>query len=73
MPANMKAMRNTAISNLFGWCALTMPVGLDANQMPVESAADGAAARRSAADRHRARHRALIGQGHALLGAPDLS
>ena len=34
-PANLMAMRNTSISNLFGWCALTMPVGLDANQMPV--------------------------------------
>ena len=33
--ANMLAMRNTAISNLFGWCALTMPVGLDASRMPV--------------------------------------
>lgn len=34
-PANMMAMRNTTISNLFGWCALTMPVGRDAKRMPV--------------------------------------
>lgn len=33
--ANMMALRNTAIVNLFGWCALTLPVGLDANGMPV--------------------------------------
>lgn len=34
-PANMMALRNTVISNLFGWCALTLPVGLDASRMPV--------------------------------------
>lgn len=34
-PANLMSMRNTVIANLFGWCALTMPVGLDANRMPV--------------------------------------
>ena len=34
-PTNMMALRNTVISNLFGWCALTMPVGFDANRMPV--------------------------------------
>lgn len=33
--ANMMAMRNTVISNLFGWCGLTMPVGLDSSRMPV--------------------------------------
>ncbi len=33
--ANMLALRNTVISNLFGWCALTLPVGLDAAHMPV--------------------------------------
>lgn len=33
--ANMMALRNTVISNLFGWCAVTLPVGLDANRMPV--------------------------------------
>ncbi|MHC5654090.1 amidase [Stappia sp. ICDLI1TA098] len=33
--ANMMALRNTAIVNLFGWCALTLPAGLDANGMPV--------------------------------------
>ena len=34
-PANMMALRNTVISNLFGWCALTMPVGRDSLGMPV--------------------------------------
>lgn len=33
--ANMMALRNTAVANLFGWCALTLPVGLDGNGMPV--------------------------------------
>lgn len=33
--ANMMVLRNTAVVNLFGWCALSLPVGLDANAMPV--------------------------------------
>lgn len=33
--ANLLALRNTSIGNLFGWCALSMPVGLDGNRMPV--------------------------------------
>jgi len=33
--ANLLALRNTAIGNLFGWCGVTMPVGLDAARMPV--------------------------------------
>lgn len=33
--ANLLTLRNTSIGNLFGWCALTMPVGLDAARMPV--------------------------------------
>lgn len=32
--ANMMALRNTAIVNLFGWCALTLPSGLDGNGIP---------------------------------------
>lgn len=32
--ANMLALRNTAIANLFGWCAITLPTGLDANGIP---------------------------------------
>mgnify|MGYP001367773678 FL=1 len=32
---NMLALRNTVIANLFGWCALTLPVGLDARGLPV--------------------------------------
>ena len=31
---NMKVLRNTVIANLFGQCALTMPMGLDGNSMP---------------------------------------
>lgn len=32
---NMMALRNTAVVNLFGWCALTLPIGLDTNGMPI--------------------------------------
>lgn len=33
--ANMAALRNTVIANLFGWCAMTLPVGLDSAGLPV--------------------------------------
>lgn len=33
--ANMLVLRNTAIANLLGWCALTLPVGPDALGLPV--------------------------------------
>ncbi len=32
--ANMLALRNTAIVNLLGWCASTLPTGLDGNGIP---------------------------------------
>ena len=32
--ANMLTLRNTAIVNLFGWCALTLPSGVDGNGVP---------------------------------------
>ncbi len=32
--ANMMVLRNTAIVNLLGWCALTLPTGLDGNGIP---------------------------------------
>ncbi|EYD72784.1 amidase [Limimaricola hongkongensis] len=32
--SNMMALRNTAIVNLLGWCALTLPTGLDGNGIP---------------------------------------
>ncbi|MDQ1850127.1 amidase [Gemmobacter fulvus] len=33
--ANILALRNTVIANLFGWCALTLPAGLDGSALPV--------------------------------------
>ena len=33
--ANMQVLRNTAVANLLGLCAITIPVGLDGNDMPV--------------------------------------
>ena len=32
---NMLALRNTVIANLFGWCALTLPIGKDKYGLPV--------------------------------------
>ncbi|MBU2889137.1 amidase [Celeribacter halophilus] len=32
--ANMLALRNTALVNLFGWCAVTLPTGLDSEGIP---------------------------------------
>lgn len=72
-PANMKAMRNTAISNLFGWCALTIPVGLDTNRMPVGLQLMGPPHAEARLIGIALGIESLIGQGHALLGAPDLS
>ena len=34
-PKNMGALRNTCPANYLGLCAITLPVGLDANRMPV--------------------------------------
>lgn len=33
--ANMMALRNTVIANLFGWCAMSLPIALDSDAMPV--------------------------------------
>ena len=33
--ANMMVLRNTALANMMGWCALSLPIGLDAAGMPV--------------------------------------
>lgn len=69
--ANMMALRNTAVVNLLGWCALTLPVGLDANGMPVglQLVAPPMAERKllSAA----LGIEALLGTGADLLGRPS--
>ena len=70
--ANMMALRNTVIANLFGWCALSLPAGPDAQGLPVglqlmappfdETAL--LAAGRAVEDR--------IGTGSKLLGRPNI-
>ncbi len=68
--ANMLALRNTAIVNLFGWCAVTLPTGLDANGIPT-------GLQLIAPPRHEERLLAaalavetVLGQGADLLGTP---
>ncbi len=41
--ANFQALRNTSIVSCMGWCALSLPVGLDAQNMPVGMQLIGAA------------------------------
>lgn len=64
--------RNTCLANFFGWCAITLPVGLDALGMPVglQFLARGGneetlLAVASAAER-------TLGDGRARLGTPPL-
>ena len=71
-PANMMAMRNTAISNLFGWCALTMPVGLDANRMPVGLQLMGPPRAEERLIGIALGIETLIGKGFEMLGMADL-
>jgi len=33
--ANLRALRNTSVANTLGWCALSIPCGLDARRLPV--------------------------------------
>lgn len=71
--ANMLMLRNTAVVNLMGLCALTLPIGLDAAGVPVGLqliAAPMQEARLLAAGRA---IEALIGRGRDILGpAPML-
>ncbi|HNH93685.1 amidase [Accumulibacter sp.] len=71
-PANMMAMRNTAISNLFGWCALTMPVGLDAHRMPVGLQLMGPPRAEERLIDIALSIESLIGKGLDVLGTADI-
>lgn len=70
--ANMLALRNTAIVNLLGWCATTLPTGLDGNGIPT-------GLQIIAPPRHEERLlaaslgiEAVLGAGPDLLGPPPL-
>ncbi len=70
--ANMMALRNTALVNLLGWCALTLPIGLDSNGIPSGLqiiAAPGQEERLLAAG---LTVEAILGQGPEVLGSPQL-
>lgn len=70
--ANMLALRNTAIVNLLGWCASTLPTGLDGNGIPT-------GLQIIAPPRHEEwllaaclGFEAVLGAGPDLLGSPPL-
>jgi len=70
--ANMLALRNTALVNLLGWCALTLPTGFDANGIPSGLqiiAAPGQEERLLAAG---LAVESILGPGPDLLGPPPL-
>lgn len=69
--ANMLVLRNTAITNLFGWCAITLPSGLDANGIPsgLQLIAPPMQEKRLLAAGLAVE--AAIGRGPELLGQPE--
>jgi len=70
--ANMLMLRNTAVANLTGLCALSLPIGLDANGMPVGlqlMGPGGSEARLLAAG---LAVEGVIGRGPDLLGRPPM-
>lgn len=69
-PANMMALRNTVIGNLFGWSALTLPVGLDASRMPVGLQLMGPAMAEERLIGIALNIESLIGRGFDVLGTP---
>ncbi|MEM5585569.1 amidase [Roseibium sp. AS2] len=70
--ANMLALRNTAIVNLLGWCAITLPTGLDANGIPsgLQIIAGPGQEERLLAVGLAVEN--ILGQGPDLLGLPPL-
>jgi len=67
--ANMLTLRNTSIVNLFGWCALSMPVGFDAQRMPVGLQLIGAPMTESRLLGIAGAFESHLGNGIKLLGA----
>lgn len=71
--ANMAVLRNTALANLLGLCAITLPIGLDRNGMPAGLMLMG-----RPYDEERLISAALaieniIGTGAQILGQPPLN
>ncbi|SDX55356.1 aspartyl-tRNA(Asn)/glutamyl-tRNA(Gln) amidotransferase subunit A [Litoreibacter albidus] len=71
--ANMLALRNTSIVNSFGWCAATLPSGLDGNGVPsgLQLIAPPMQERRLLAIAQGVEN--TIGNAPELLGAPPLA
>lgn len=70
--ANMLALRNTAIVNLLGWCATTLPTGLDANRIPTGLQIIAPARQEERLLAASLWAEAVIGAGPDLLGPPPL-
>ena len=71
--ANMLALRNTALVNLFGWCAVTLPTGLDSYGIPsgLQIIAPPMQERRLLAAATAIEN--VIGSGPEMLGSPPLA
>ncbi len=63
---------NNAISNLFGWCALAMPVGLDNHRMPAGLQLMGPPRAEERLIDIALSIESLIGKGLDVLGTADI-
>lgn len=71
--ANMLALRNTVIANLFGWCALSLPAGADEAGLPVGLQLIAPPMAEARLIRAALAVEAVLGDGRRLLGdAPAL-
>ncbi|WP_417330171.1 amidase [Halomonas cupida] len=69
--ANMTALKNTMIANFMGLCALTLPVGRDAENMPVGLQVMAGPMQESRLLAMGISIEHLLGNGSAILGEPE--